>query len=58
MLTSLALTIGIIFSVMLAGIGVELLYRHFQSRHPQLGPFRKLDGSCSCHCNVCDKGGC
>lgn len=58
MLTTYLLTLGVIFVVMVTGIVVERLYRLFQARHPQLGPFRKLDGSCSCHCSVCDKGGC
>ncbi|MEW6163803.1 MAG: hypothetical protein AB1642_01940 [Pseudomonadota bacterium] len=40
-------TIGLIFALMLAGIGVERLYRAFAARNPQLGPFRKPDG-CGC----------
>jgi hypothetical protein len=42
-------TIGLIFAIMLAGIGVERLYRAFAARNPQLGPFRDTTkcGSCS-----------
>jgi hypothetical protein len=46
-------TIGLIFAIMLAGIGVDRLYRAFAARHPQLGPFRKSDGGCGC----CSSGG-
>ena len=46
-MSTLLLTIGLIFSLMLAGIGVERLYRAFAARNPQLGPFRKADG-CGC----------
>ena len=45
---TLLVTIGLIFGLMLAGIGVERLYRRFSARHPELGPFRKLDGKCGC----------
>lgn len=41
-------TIGLIFAIMLAGIGVERLYRRFAARNPQLGPFRKTEGGCGC----------
>lgn len=47
-------TIGLIFTIMLTGIGMERLYRHFQARHPELGPFRRRDGGCNCHCAKCD----
>jgi len=42
-------TIGLIFTIMLAGIAVERLYRAFAQRNPQLGPFRDTSkcGSCS-----------
>jgi hypothetical protein len=44
---SLYLTaIGLIFAIMLAGIGVDRLYRAFAARNPRLGPFRKKDGGC------------
>jgi hypothetical protein len=42
--------IGLIFAILLAGIGVDRLYRRFAARNPQLGPFRKAGrgcGSCS-----------
>lgn len=48
------LTVALIFTVMLAGIGVERLYRAFAARNPQLGPFRKSDG-CGC---CASKAGC
>jgi hypothetical protein len=41
-------TIGLIFAIMLAGIGVDRIYRHFAARNPQLGPFRKSEGGCGC----------
>jgi len=40
--------VALIFALMLAGIGVDRLYRAFAARHPQLGPFRKNDGGCGC----------
>ena len=43
---TLLVTIGLIFGLMLAGIGVECLYRRFAAKNPQLGPFRKEGGSC------------
>jgi hypothetical protein len=47
-MTTYLIAIALIFAVMLAGIGVERLYRAFAARHPQLGPFRKSDGGCGC----------
>ncbi|MDP2794773.1 MAG: hypothetical protein Q8O25_11970 [Sulfurisoma sp.] len=48
-------TIAIIFTVMLAGIAVDRLYRAFAAKNPKLGPFRKPGcGSCSCHDGSCD----
>ncbi len=42
-------TIALIFAILLAGIGVDRLYRRFAARNPQLGPFRKeADGKCGC----------
>lgn len=53
------ITIGLIFALMLAGIAVNLLYRRFAARNPQLGPFRKNDGSCGCCAGKCgDSQGC
>jgi hypothetical protein len=40
------ITIALIFLILLAGIAVDRLYRAFAARHPQLGPFRKSEGSC------------
>lgn len=47
-MTTYLVTVALIFAIMLAGIGVERLYRAFAARHPQLGPFRKSDGGCGC----------
>jgi hypothetical protein len=44
------LAVGLIFAILLAGIGIDRLYRRFAARNPQLGPFRRADkgcGSCS-----------
>ena len=44
------IAIGLIFAIMLAGIGVDRLYRSFAARNPKLGPYRRSDkgcGSCS-----------
>jgi hypothetical protein len=52
------ITIALIFAIMLAGIGIERLYRRFAAKHPQLGPFRQSDrgcGSCSAGSN-CSSG--
>jgi len=46
-------TIGLIFALMLGGIGVERLYRAFAAKHPQLGPFRKSEGGCGCGAGSC-----
>lgn len=43
---TLAITIGSIFGLMLAGVGIERLYRRFAAQNPQLGPFRKDGGGC------------
>jgi hypothetical protein len=53
-------TIGLIFALMLGGIGVERLYRAFAARNPQLGPFRKPDGCgcCKAGSGCSDKTGC
>lgn len=52
-MTIYLLTIGLIFALLLAGIAVDRLYRRFAARHPQLGPFRKNDGSCGCCASKC-----
>lgn len=51
-------TVGIVFFLMVLAIGVERLYKHFQAMNPHLGPFRKLDGKCTCHCSSCDEESC
>jgi len=42
-------TVAAIFSLALAGILVDRIYRRFAARNPQLGPFRDTGkcGSCS-----------
>lgn len=40
--------VGLIFVVMIGGIAVDRLYARFARRNPQLGPFRRNDGSCGC----------
>jgi hypothetical protein len=42
------LTIGLIFAITLAGIGIDRAYRAFAAKNPQLGPFRKSEGCGSC----------
>lgn len=44
---------GAIFALLLGGIMVDRLYRRFAARNPQLGPFRKSDGSCGCCAGKC-----
>ena len=51
-------TMAVIFVVMLAAIMIERLYKRFQAMNPHLGPFRKLDGKCTCHCSGCDEESC
>lgn len=63
MMTTYLVTVGLIFTIMLAGIAVERLYRGFAARNPQLGPFRDTSkcGSCSagsgCSDASCDADG-
>ena len=47
MMATYLLTIALIFTIMLAGIAVERLYRGFAARNPQLGPFRDTS-KCGC----------
>lgn len=42
------LSVGVIFAVVVFGIVVDRIYQRFSTRHPELGPFRKNDGSCGC----------
>ena len=42
------LAIGLIFVILAGGIGVQVLYRRFAARHPELGPFRKDKDCGSC----------
>jgi hypothetical protein len=52
------LTMALIFALLIAGIGVDRLYRRFAARHPQLGPFRKGHGGCGGCADDCDGGAC
>ena len=47
-----------IFVIILLVIGIERLYRRFQIKHPELGPYRRRDGGCNCHCPTCDESDC
>lgn len=49
------LTVTVIFALMVAAIAVERLYKRFQAMNPHLGPFRELDGKCTCHCSGCEE---
>jgi hypothetical protein len=51
-------TIGLIFALMLFGIGIERLYRRFAARHPQLGPYRNSDGCGCCKGSCTSESGC
>jgi len=60
-LTTLLVTIGLIFGLMLLGIAADRLYRRFAARNPERGPFRRNDGGCGCcaaaeACSSADKG--
>lgn len=61
-MTTYLVTIALIFAIMVAGVGVERLYRAFAVKNPQLGPFRKTErgcGSCSggsgCSSDACER---
>ncbi len=62
MIMTYLVTIGLIFTIMLAGIAVERIYRRFAARNPQLGPFRDSSkcGSCTagsgCSDTPCESG--
>jgi len=43
------LTVALLFALMAGGIACEGLYRRFQRRHPEWGPYRRRDGGCNCH---------
>jgi hypothetical protein len=46
----------VIFLVLAAWVLVERIYAAFAARHPELGPFRRNDGGCSCRSGSCDRG--
>jgi len=62
-MTTYLVTIGLIFAIMLGGIGIERLYRGFAAKNPRLGPFRDTTkcGSCKggsgCSDSACDAVG-
>jgi hypothetical protein len=62
MMTTYLVTVGLIFTIMLAGIAVERIYQRFAARNPQLGPFRDSSkcGSCTagsgCGDTACESG--
>lgn len=45
----------IIFVVLAGWVLVEGLYAAFAARHPQLGPFRRNNGGCSCGNASCER---
>ena len=45
----------IIFLVLAAWVLVEHIYAVFAARHPELGPFRRNDGGCSCGSGSCER---
>ncbi|MBK5914707.1 hypothetical protein [Rhodocyclus purpureus] len=52
-------TIAAVFALLVAGIGVDRLYRRFAAQNPELGPFRSSDGcSCCAQKNSCTTKGC
>lgn len=58
MMTPYLVAIGLIFALLLAGIAVDRRYRRFAAKNPQLGPFRKHDGSCGGCAGKCGDGEC
>ena len=45
----------IIFAVLAGWAWVERIYARFAAANPQLGPFRREDGGCSCGSGQCEK---
>ncbi|UHD16287.1 hypothetical protein [Thiocapsa bogorovii] len=45
----------VIFLVLAAWVLVERIYAAFAARHPELGPFRRNDGGCSCGSGSCER---
>jgi hypothetical protein len=54
-MSAYVVAVGLILALLLAGIGVDRLYRRFARRHPELGPFRG-EGGCGT-CSSCDRKG-
>ena len=55
-----AVTIGLIFALLLTLVGVDRLYRRFANRHPECGPYREKSfgcGSCKKKGAECDGEG-
>ncbi len=45
----------IIFAVLIGWVWVQQIYAAFATRHPELGPFRRNDGGCSCGSGSCER---
>lgn len=45
----------IIFAVLAGWVWVQRLYADFARRHPELGPYRKEGGGCSCGSGHCER---
>ena len=43
----------IVFAVLAGWVWVQWLYARFAAANPQLGPFRREDGGCSCGSRQC-----
>ncbi len=46
---------AVIFIVLAGWIWVQRLYARFAIGNPELGPFRREDGGCSCGSGQCEK---
>lgn len=47
----------VVFVMLALWVSVQWFYARFQTRHPQLGPFRRSDGGCSCGQGQCSSNG-
>ncbi len=54
-MAKLILTPLIVFVVLAGWVWVQRLYADFARRHPELGPFRKEGGGCSCAGGHCER---
>ncbi len=46
----------VVFAVLVGWVWVQRLYARFAVRNPELGPFRREGGGCSCGKGHCDLG--